>query len=281
MRRAMPPRPVFLADTFALAALATLTFACEENKYDKYKTPADAAASATAMALPPPSAAAASTPPAPALPKKSAADCKPHPASIDFGDDTALENEVRRKLGKDAGTIAPADLAQIRSLNLASAKVRQIDPCIYPMFASLKDLFLGSGDYDDLSPLTKLTTLEALRVSLSHVKDLRPIEGLKRLDRLDVSHTQVGDDELKSVGQLANLTELMLDETRVTDLTPVSNLKKLERLSIKQTGVQSVAALAQLRGLKFLYIFGTSQLSDLSPILPLQSGGLKVITTEK
>ena len=29
----------------------------------------------------------------------------------------------------------------------------------------MKDLFLGPGEYDDLTPLQKLTTLESLRLS--------------------------------------------------------------------------------------------------------------------
>src|SRR5580704_7595152 len=210
--------------TVLAGALTALALSCDESKYDKYKTAPEAAVAANDI----PSAAAAPTAaPSATTHRKSASDCKPHPASIEF-DDAPLETEVRRKLGKDAGAVTPADLAQIKSINLANARIAQIDPCIFPMFSSLKDLFLGPGEYDDLLPLQKLTTLEALRVSLSQVKDLHAIEGLKRMDRLDISHTLVGDDELKSVGSLVNLTELMLDEDAVTDLTPIANLMKLE-----------------------------------------------------
>jgi internalin A len=208
--------------------------------------------------------------------KKDAADCKPHPATVDFGDNAALEAEVRRKLGKDSGPLTPADLAKIKSINLSAAKVHQIDPCVFPMFTALKDLFLGPGEYEDLTPLQKLTTLESLRLSLSQVKDLHAIEGLKRMDRLDLSHTLVGDDQLKSVGSLINVTELMLDEDSVTDLSPIANLKKLERLSVKKTGVKDLAPLSQLKTLKFLYIADTP-VTDITPVQPLIAGGLKLI----
>jgi|SRR5579859_661480 len=247
---------------------------CDEHKYDAILEAA--APSASVAALPPATASAvASAAPAPTYKKKNAADCKPHPATVDF-DDPALENEVRRKLGKDAGTIAPADLATIKSINIAAAKVHQIDPCIFPMFTSLKDLFLGPGEYDDLTPIQKIATLESLRVSLSQVKDLHAIEGLKKLDRLDISHTRVGDDELKSVGGLVNLTELMLDEDNVTDLAPITNLKKLERLSLKKTLVKSLAPLSQITTLKFVYIADTA-VSDITPVQPLMSHGMKLI----
>ena len=144
------------------------------------------------------------------------------------------------------------------------------------MFTSLKDLFLGPGEYDDLTPLQKLVTLESLRLSLSQVKDLHAIEGLKRMDRLDLSHTLITDDNFKSVGSLVNVTELMLDEDNVTDLTPVANLKKLERLSVKKSQVKSLAPLAQLRTLKFVYIADTP-ISDITPVQPLIASGMKLI----
>jgi internalin A len=254
--------------------LVPAAMACDEPSSGNPAVPEAAAAAAPAPTpTPTPSDTA---PPPPKFVKKSVADCKPHPAEVDFGGDAVLEKEVRRKLGKDKGPIAPSDLAQIKSINLANAPTHQLDPCIFPMFTSLKDLFLGPGEYDDLTPIQKLTTLESLRASLSQVKDLHPIEGLKRLDRLDLSHTLIGDDNLKSVGSLVNVTELMLDEDSVSDLTPVANLKKLERLSIKKTPVQNLAPLAGLRTLKFLYIADTT-ISDISPVQPLISGGMKLV----
>jgi internalin A len=264
-------RPILLGALL----VSSLAIACDEHKYDAIL--AEAAASASAAPLPtttaPPSAAASA---APAWKKRNALDCKPHPATVDFGDDAALEAEVRRKLGKDAGGVTPADLAQIKSINLSTAKVHQIDPCVFPMMTALKDLFLGPGEYDDLTPLQKLATIESLRLSFSHVKDLHAIEGLKRMDRLDISHTLVGDDELKSVGSLVNVTELMLDEDNITDITPVSNLKKLERLSLKKTAVKSLAPISQIKTLRFVYIADTP-ISDITPVQPLIAGGMKLL----
>jgi internalin A len=257
--------------------------ACDESKYDKYKTdPAEAAAvaaasasAAAALANALASASASASAATVTIKKKSAADCKPHPTTVEF-DDAPLEAEVRRKLSKEAGALTPADLGQIKSINLSNAKLHQIDPCVFPMFTSVKDVFLGPGDYDDLTPLQKLTTIETLRVSFSQVKDLHAIEGLKKMDRLDISHTLVGDDQFKSVGALVNVTELTMDETNVSDLTPVANMKKLERLSIKKTQVKSLAPLSQLKSMKFLYIADTP-LTDITPVQPLVSGGMKLI----
>jgi internalin A len=134
---------------------------------------------------------------------------------------------------------------------------------------------LGPGEYDDLVPLQKLP-LQSLVVASSPVKDLHPIEGLKRLDRLDLSHTLIDDNSLKAVAGLVNLTELMLDEDTITDLTPVANLQKLERLSIKSTTVKNLQPIAGLRSLKYLYIANTA-IADISPVQPLISGGMKLV----
>jgi internalin A len=256
--------------------LASTAFACDEGKSDGSATQAPASATPPPPPLPTVMPSAAPTATAASWTKKDAADCKPHPATVDFGDNAALEAEVRRKLGKSSGALTPGDLAKIKSINLSAAKVHQIDPCVFPMFTALKDLFLGPGEYDDLTPLQKLATLESLRLSLSQVKDLHAIEGLKRMDRLDISHTLVGDDQLKSVGSLTNVTELMLDEDSVTDLSPIANLKKLERLSVKKTGVKDLSPLSQLMTLKFLYIADTP-VTDITPVQPLIAGGLKLI----
>jgi internalin A len=260
--------------TIAVLLPVLLALACDEPKNEKPTAPAPSVSEA------PVGTAAPSPPPAPVvtMKKKLASECKPHPAIVDFTDLPDLEREVRRKLGKDKGNITPADLSQIKSINLANnVKVHQIDPCVFPMFTSIKDLFIGPGEYDDLTPLQKLTTLESLRISFSVVKDLRPIEGLKRMDRLDISHTLVGDEEFKSIASFVNLTELMLDETAISDLTPVANLRKLERISIKKTQVKSLAPLSQIRTLKFIYIADTP-ITDITPVQPLMANGTKLVT---
>lgn len=265
--------------TTTIAVTLMFALACDESKNDKPAIPAAPSATTPVASVVAPQPTPA-PPPAPVvtIKKKLATECKPHAATVDFTDQPDLEREVRRKLGKDKGPITPGDLAQIKSINLANnVKVHQIDPCIFPLLISLKDLFLGSGEYDDLTPLQKLTTLESLRISFSVVKDLRPLEGLKRMDRLDISHTPVGDDEFKSVASFVNLTELMLDETSISDLNPVANLKKLERVSIKKTRVSSLAPLSQIKTLKFVYIADTP-VTDITPVQPLISNGMKLVT---
>jgi internalin A len=264
--------------TAAIGALLLYTLACDEPKNDTAKAVAEAAPPSVPATVAPSASVPGAPSPAASVTwkKRTLADCKPHPTTVDFGDDKALENEVRRKVGKDAGNLAPSDLAQVKSINLAAAPTHQIDPCVFPMFSALKDLFLGPGEFDDLTPLQKLTTLETLRASLSQVSDLHAIEGLKRLDRLDLSHTLITDASLKSVGSLVNVTELTLDEDGISDLTPVANMKKLEKLSIKKTQVKSLEPLSGLKALKVLYIADTP-VTEITPVSQLIKNGMKLV----
>src|SRR5258708_32203542 len=76
---------------------------CEEGKYDKYLTKPEAAAEAPLgapiEAAPPPPAATATV----TWKKKSASDCKPHPAIIDFEANAVPQRGVARKTGRTRG----------------------------------------------------------------------------------------------------------------------------------------------------------------------------------
>jgi internalin A len=212
---------------------------------------------------------------APEPPPRKKIECPTNPAVVDFRGQKGLEAEVRLKLSKPKGDVAPHELKMIKSLNLTKYGERwsELDPCIFPMFGGLKDLFLPPGDYDDLGPLKGLTTLESLRASDSRVKDLRPIAGLGKLDRLDLSKTAVVD--LAPISGLLALTELQLDDTPITDLSPLAPLKKLEKLHIRNTAVKDLAPLRTCQSLKLLELQGTPA-TDTSPLAPQMAKGLKI-----
>jgi Leucine-rich repeat (LRR) protein len=190
-------------------------------------------------------------------------------------DDKRFEEEVRRKLPKPDGAITTADLGKLRSLNLSQLKLDQLDVCIFPHMKGLKELFLGQGEYDDLSPIEGATQLESLRASISHVKDLKPLEKLTHLDRLDLGRTQVSD--LKPLASLKKLTELQLDDTPVQDVTPLGGLTLLETLSLKRTQVKDVSALKGLKKLKTLYTGGSALDADPMSVAPLRANGTKIV----
>jgi internalin A len=262
----MPP---FVAGCLLLAFLG----ACEEGK----KPEAEPQATAAATPAPTPTPAPAPTPTEeakPARPKKKLSDC---PAGNDVTiEDKAVEAQVRLKLDKADGALTKADLKRVKSLNLSQVKLDELDPCLFAPMTALKELFLGQGDYDDLSPIAGATQLESLRASINKVKDLTPLEKLTKLDRLDLGRTLVKD--LKPLEKLTLLTELQLDGTEIEDISPLAKLEKLEVLSIKNTKVKDASPLKGLKKLKTLYIGGTPLDDDPMSIGPLRANGTKIMT---
>jgi internalin A len=267
-------RPLVLS-TCALTLLV-FSVACDE------KPSSPAAASATAAAAPPAEApkpeVSAPTPipaaePVAAKPKKKLEECPKGP-NVEF-DSKEVEAAVRAKLPKPEGAITIADLGKLRSLNLSQAKLADLDVCVFSRMKGLKELFLGPGTYDDLSPIAVATQLESLRASISQVKDIKPLEKLTLLDRLDLGRTQITD--IKPLASLTKLSELQLDDTAIEDVSPLAKLTLLTTLSLKRTRVKDVSALKDLKKLKFLYTGGSPLDADPMSVAPVRANGTKVI----
>jgi internalin A len=261
--------PLPLALGCVLGVLVTL--GCDEKKPEP-TAPSAAVAKAAPTPVPPPKE-VQPVEAEEAPKKKEPRVCKPGPV-VDFGGDAALEGEVRFKLKKPKGDIAVADLAKVRSLNLAQTKVHELDACIFPHFTNLKELFLGAGKLDDLGPIADLKNLESLRASLNRVTDLKPLAKLTKMDRLDLGHTRVTD--LSPLAGLVAMTELQLDDTPLVDLKPLATCKKLERLSIQRTNVKDIAPLKALENLKFLYTSG-APVEEKFVLSALVGRGLKIV----
>jgi internalin A len=256
----------------AVAVGLLLSAACDEPGQPSTTAPS-AAASAPAPARASASSVARARKP-PKRQRKRAEDCPKGPNLV--FDDPAVEQAVRFKLQKPTGSISRADLGRLRSLNLSQVQVDELDICLFPHMKALRELFLGRGQLDDLSPIAELVHLESLRASMNRVRDLAPLAKLTKMDRLDLGLTQVAD--LTPLSGMTELTELQLDDTPVEDLKPLGPLKKLERLSVQRTRVKDFSPLAGLKSLKFLYVSGCpGEYDAMSQLGKLTQSGLRII----
>jgi internalin A len=261
-----------LRSSISVLGVVFLLAACD----DPPKPDAAASAAAAPSAAPAPTPAPTPTPQAekPPPPKvtKKLEDCPKGP-NVEF-DQKEIEAEIRKKLQKPDGAITAADLKKVKSLNLSSVKLAGLDVCVFSQLTGLKDLFLGPGDYDDLSPIAGAKDLESLAASRNQVKDLTPLAKMTKLDRLDLGRSQVSD--LKPIAELTNLTELALDDCPVEDISPLVKMTKLEKLSIQRTKVKDASPLKALKKLKFLYVNGTPADEDGMTLAPVRGNGTKV-----
>ncbi len=267
------PRTRLVTSSFvALAACSAWSlFACDDPKAkweDKAKAQTADAALAVALAAPSASAAPATS----AVPVAKKKECGPPNEVGTLAPE--LDAAVRVKLAKKPGeALTVTDLAQVKSVRLTDAKLDDLDPCFFPKLTGLHFLYLGKGEYDDLTPISSLVHLETVVAFANRVKDVGPLAKMSALDQLDLSRTQVSD--LKPIAGLKNVTEMSLDDAPVTDLSPLAGYAKLEKLSIKRTLVSDLSPLKDLKKLKRLAIGGTA-IADTSPLQALVAGGLKI-----
>ena len=207
-------------------------------------------------------------------PPRTTTDCVAKDGTIDFHGDKLLEADVRKKLQKLEGPIHENELKTIKSINISGGNVDALDPCIFPRLTAMRDLFVGPGAVEDLSPLSTLVQMRSLRVSVSHVADLTPLDKLGYMDRIDLGRTPVHD--ITTLGRLQNLTEVQLDDTLVTDIGPLASCTKLQKVSLQRTGVSDLTPLRGALGLKFLYIQGT-QVHDQTPLSSQVGHGLRIV----
>lgn len=262
---------------FVVPCLVSIfTLACED--------PPKPEAQPATVATPTPAAAAPSAAPAPAEPvaeakpkkaKKQLADCPKGP-NVTF-DNPGVEAAVRLKLPKPTGDITIADLNRLKSFNGQAARLRleELDVCIFSHMTGLKELVIGEGTYDDLSPIAGATQLESLIASMNQVSDISPLAKMKNLDRLDLGRTQVKD--LTPLAGLTKLTELQLDGTPVEDLTPLAKLTLLEDVTVKGSKVKDLSPLKDLKKLKKFDGRDTPADEDPMSFAALRANGVKVV----
>lgn len=263
--------PVPAARWVVLSLVSLCVIACEDPPKPESKAAETAAAAPTAAPAPtpPPKAQAA-----PKKPKKQLADCAKGP-NVTF-EQKGVEDEVRRKLPKPTGDITVADLKKLKSFNMSQVKgTAELDVCIFSHMTGLKELFLGEGTFDDLSPIAGASNLESLRASINQVSDLKPLAKLKKLDRLDLGRTQVKD--ITPLAELTALTELQLDGTEVEDLAPLAKLTLLETLSVKGSKVKDLSPLAGLKKLKSVDGRDTPADEDPMNFAQLRGRGVKIV----
>lgn len=155
------------------------------------------------------------------------------------------------------------DFKRLRKLSLSSMK-EDVLPLLVKM-KSLEVLSVAFCNYDDLSPLAKLSKLKCLLLG-----------PLRKVTSLEFLHSMTGLRALE-----------MSDLTRAPDLTPLASLRNLEELTIetagmggKQVKVKSLDPIGELGKLKWLRIRVISEdkslrgLSKLKKLETLSINGL-------
>ena len=151
----------------------------------------------------------------------------------------------------------------------------------------LKRLTCKRRDLTDLTPIARLTSLEALDLSLNQIVSVKPLgslqslreltldgnrnlqslSGLEDLHGLEILKVQcAGLIEIDAVSALTNLRHLDVSCNQVSSLAPITNLAKLEKLNIDENpNITTIAAAANKPALDVITLYRVP-VSDVSPL---------------
>lgn len=115
----------------------------------------------------------------------------------------------------------------------------------------------NKGDKNNISYLSdKIGLLSKIKKIIlnenADLEDISNLEGLKNLQELFASKTQLND--LIPLRNLDKIQQIRIYDARVKDLSPISNLKNLQILNVSMNQINNIGHLGGLQNLKQLWI---------------------------
>ena len=196
----------------------------------------------------------------------------------------SLSQGWQQKFGKDIPLGGGIMLGSVASYNdttaMISGQKTPIDSDAYykglTQIMGLKKIDL-SGDVliSDLSPLSKIGSLQEVNLRGTPVTDLMPLRNLNNLLLLNISNTAVSN--LEPLHYCTHIKQLSMRSTQISDLSQLVNFPGLEDLDISNTKVSSLEPISTLDSIDDLRLAYTA-VSDLSPLSELVNIELLNIT---
>ena len=112
---------------------------------------------------------------------------------------------------------------------------------------NLREFGLTRTQVKDISPLSGLTKLERLILGDNQVTDISPLLSLINLDYLWLYESQISD--LSPLSSLTQLTELNLSFNQISDLSLLSSLTQLTELNLSFNQISDLSALLDNSGI--------------------------------
>ncbi len=174
--------------------------------------------------------------------------------SIDFKHDSVknlfLNNNEIKEIKIDA---------ELKRLSLSDNKLESLDSV--KGITSLEELDVANNSVEKLDPLSELKNLTGLWLSGNEkIKTLVPIGGLTKLETLvmvfEEKKAASGFTTLDAIKGLKNLETLAISYTDVGNISAVSGMTELRNLSITNCKVKDISALKDLDKLEALYLSG-------------------------
>jgi hypothetical protein len=184
--------------------------------------------------------------------------------------DAALEERVRRSVGKRQGALGCEDVCNVspflRSGLVDPPKIG--DLAGLQCLVGLTRLDLASNQITDVAPLASLAQLTSLKLDDNQIRDAAPLSGLRALQALDLRKNRL--QSLIGLRDLPSLLWLSLDDNLLSDVSSAADLSRLTSFSAGRNALVSIRALRALPSLATLLV-ESNPLQDLSQFLEFPS----------
>jgi len=121
---------------------------------------------------------------------------------------------------------------------------------------NLKALRISDTQVSDLSPLSNMQNLQEIWIERSPVSDLSPLAGMPSLRELHIESVSTLKD-ITPLSEITNLTHLGLVSTSVRDIAPIRSLTNLETLNLRNSPVRDINHLHGMTNFTELFLGGT------------------------
>ena len=190
-------------------------------------------------------------------------------ASYPVVDPITGETELKDKFFKNDMAELDAKLklvTQKQRVDLSGIReIISLDPL--SELSDLTWLDISMTSIDDISPVRNLNKLKVLRANSTLIEDISALKYNITLEELEVANTTV--DDLGTLSSLRNLLKLNLAETQVSRISNLKSCPNLVWLSLSGTRIANIGVLQDLTQLKTLDISNTA-VRDLGPVSNLK-----------
>ncbi len=186
------------------------------------------------------------------------------PGAITFRE-PAIEAAVRTFLGKPEGDIAPWEVLSVMDLDL-NQDIDSVEDLRW--FLNLESFSAMFGDLKSLRGIEGLGKLQVLEVRKNKITSLEPVRNLKNLRELDCAMNDIRD--YGPLAGLVNLERLCIGDNDMfyTDLSPLKDLKNLKSFYGPWCGIRDISVFAGMEELEYLQL-SRNVIRDVSPLAGL------------
>jgi len=154
---------------------------------------------------------------------------------LDFPD-PELRNALETAVGKPFGDITDMDLATLEELGIEDENCLISDLTGIEYCESLRELYIGSSEVSNYSPLSGLIFLERLCLNDNNLSDISFLYSLTSLRWLDLRNNQI--TSIVPLTDLTHLVDVQLAENHINDLTPIAGRSELYYLSVHRNPLE-------------------------------------------